>query len=38
MNNPLEVPEDKGRHKAMFEEDLFSHAMSCGFLCDGGKQ
>ena len=31
-----ELPEDKGRHKAMYEEDLFSHAMSCGFLCDGG--
>ena len=32
-----ELPDDKGRHKAMYEEDLFSHAMSCGFLCDGGK-
>jgi hypothetical protein len=32
-----ELPADKGRHKAMFEEDLFSHSMSCGFICDGGK-
>ena len=33
-----ELPEEKGRHKAMYEEDLFSHAMSCGFICDGGQQ
>lgn len=34
--NPLfldELPPDRGVHKGLYREDLFSHAMSCDFLC-----